>query len=383
MAQMQEIYQRLLPQQAAMTAALATFAGCESGSHDLEGVNRADDLATHAFEQLGFRVERMAAPGSGDHRLAWRSGSGKGRLLALIHLDTVWPRGTLSENPFRIEDGRAYGPGVLDMKGGWVVLLWALQVLKELGWDGLSQTAVFMTADEELGSPSARALIEREAQAADWALVMEPARESGAVVVERAMTGALLLEIEGMTAHTQYGDRGANAIEELAHKTLALHALIDRPRGVLVNVGTVSGGSARQVIADLATASIDVRAPDAASAGTLLEQIRAIVARQYVRGTRSTLSGGITRPAFGPNDGARRLLQIVQRCGRELGMTIEGAATRAGSDGNFTGALGVPTLDGLGPEGANACSRGEFVLLESLPRRAALLAALISNLSEA
>ena len=376
----QSLYHALAARQDALVDELRQYVSVESGSRDKAGVDRVGRLVAERFAALGFAVERIPETDCGDHLVARRAGGGHGRLLALIHLDTVWPAGTLADDPFRIVDGRAYGPGVLDMKGGWVVLLSALQTLDEAGWDGLASTTVFLTGDEELGSPRGRPWIERAAREADWALVMEPARENGDVVVARGMVGAVYLDVTGVTAHAVYPDRGASAIRDLAHKVLELEALSDPARGVLVNVGTIQAGSARQVIPDRARASVDVRAPSPELAEALMASIREIAARVHVPGTHVTLSGGITRPAFALAGGSERLFALARQTGRELELEFGGQTARAGSDGNFTAALGVPTLDGLGPDGANGCSRGEYVVLDSLPRRAALLAGLISRL---
>ena len=211
---------------------------------------------------------------------------------------------------------------------------------------------------------------------------MEPARESGALVVARGMVGAVGLEVHGQTAHAAFGDRGASAVEELAHKILALRGLSDPAAGVLVNVGVVRGGSARQVVPDLATASVDLRAPSAATADRLMAGVERVARERRVPGTSCALSGGITRPAFERGAGTDALLGLAAEVGHEIGIAVEGAATRAGSDGNFTAALGVPTLDGLGPIGRNVCSRDEYVVLDSVPGRAALLAGLIARLPE-
>jgi glutamate carboxypeptidase len=376
----ERIYRVLATRERSMVEELGAYVSAESGSEDKPGVDRVGRLAADALAATGFTVETVPQPSCGDHLIARRTGGGRGRLLALLHLDTVWPRGTLSDNPFRVEDGRAYGPGVLDMKGGWVVLFSALRALGEMEWDGLATTTVFLCGDEELGSPTGRAWIEREAQRADWTLVMEPARENGALVVQRGMVGALSLEVSGITAHATVAERGASAIHALAHKVLELEDLTDPPRGTIVTVGVVAGGSARQVIPDRATASVDVRARTAADSDELLRRIRIIAGAPHVSGTSARLGGGMTRPAFERSPGGERLLRLAQACGREIGLALDGAATQAGSDGNFTGALGIPTLDGLGAEGGHACSRNEFVLVESLPRRAALLAGLIAEL---
>jgi glutamate carboxypeptidase len=375
------LYRELRERQPAMVEELKHYVSIESGSSDKEGVDRAGLAVAEAFEASGYTIERRPQPDCGDHVIARKSGSGSGRLLTLIHLDTVWPRGTLPENPFRVEGGKAYGPGVADMKGGWVVLLSALRILESNGWDNLAEITVFMTGDEEFGSPTARPHIESEALRSDWVLVMEPARENGALVVQRGMVGAVYMAVHGKTAHSGAGDRGASAIEEIAHKIIRLQQLSDPNSGEIVSVGTVLGGSARQVVPDRAEISIDVRAPSAKIADDLIAKIKHIAQQQHVPGTSTILTGGITRPAFEQNPGTEQLLRIAKECGGAIGLEVEGAFTRAGSDGNFPAALGVPTLDGLGPEGANVCSRDEFIVVDSLPRRSALLAGIISRLS--
>lgn len=376
------LHQELRSRQPEMVDELERYVNIESGSRDKPGVDEAGRAVAGAFEALGFSIERLPQPECGDHLIARRSGSGSGRLLCLIHLDTVWPRGTLTGNPFRIEGDRAYGPGVGDMKGGWVVLLSALRALTDRGWDGLGEIAVFMVGDEELGSVSARPLIEAEAKQADWTLVFEPVRENGAVVTERGMVGAVYFEVRGKTAHTGAGDRGASAIEEMAHKVIALQRLTDLPSGMIVTVGTIEGGSARQVVPDLARIAIDVRAPSTALADRVIAQIEAIATENHVPGTTTIMTGGITRPAFERSPGVARLYALTREAGAELGLDVPEAFTRAGSDGSFPAALGIPTLDGLGAEGFNICSRDEYILLDSLPRRAALLAGIITRLPE-
>ena len=182
-------YTLLEPRQSAMVDELAKYVSTESGSYDIAGVNRVGEQLSHAFRDRGFSVDRITETDCGDHIVARRQGSGNTRLLVLVHLDTVWPPGTLAENSFRLEDGRAYGPGVLDMKGGWVVLLGALRALEQLTWDDLAELVVFMTADEELGSPTAREHIAHLAQPADAVLVMEAARPGGNLCIQRSMVG--------------------------------------------------------------------------------------------------------------------------------------------------------------------------------------------------
>ena len=373
--------QTLAERQEEMTNLLRRFVELESGSYDKAAVDRIGGMLTSMLGSLGFSIDHFPQSDTGDHHMAIRRGSGNGKLLVLIHLDTVWPTGTLAQNPFRIDNGRAFGPGVLDMKGGWVVLLSALRGLDEISWDAFESITIFMTADEQLGSPTARTTIEDLAVEADWALVMEPARESGALVTRRGAVGAIFVDVEGVTAHAMGSRSGVSAIIEASHIAVALERLTARERGLIVNVGTIAGGSARQVVPDRVRMSIDLRAPTPAEADRLMAQVHRIVDQPTVPGARAVLSGGITRPAYPSDQVATDLYETAARCGKALDLEICSESTRGGSDGNFTAAFGVPTLDGLGPEGANACTRDEYVVLESLPRRAALLAGIMAEIS--
>lgn len=359
---------------------LCTCVKMESGSYDVDGVNRIGDHLSAEYEALGFSVERIPEDSVGDHRVARRTGSGTGRLFASIHLDTIWPEGSLEQVPFEVADGKAFGPGVLDMKGGWVVLLEALRALRQFGWDGLEELVVFMTGDEQIGSRRGRPWIEKAAAGADWSIVMESARDEGALCIQRSLVGSIMMEIEGRTAHATRRHLGADAIEELAHKILAIRALSQEEAGVLANVGIVSGGSARQTVADSASAHVDVRAPNDFLGHELIQHVQKIADTSYVEGTVTTLKGGMSRPAFETTPEILKMLSIAQSSGNELGLDIKGVGTRGGSDGCFTAAMGIPTLDGLGPEGANSGSREEYVLVETIPIRAALLASTISKL---
>ncbi|HLI52353.1 MAG TPA: M20 family metallopeptidase [Thermomicrobiaceae bacterium] len=384
MASTRDYYDYLRDQVPEMTAELERYVTIESGSRDKAGIDRVGRVVSEAFSELGFDIERIEEPVSGDHLVARRRGSGSGTLLALIHLDTTWPAGSLAAFPYHVEDGIAYGPGIRDMKGGWVVLLWALRALRQASWDGLGELRVFMTGDEELGSPRGRQWIEREARTADWALVMEPARDGGNLVTSRGMVGAVYFAIEGKAIHNsnRHLGTGASAVAEAAHKILALEALNDTERGVLVNVGTIAGGAARQIVPDRAQLSIDLRAANPDDAEELVERVQQIAEQTFIPGVTTVMSGGITRPAFRNSAGGERLLRLAQDCGSQIGLSLDGIYVRSGSDGNFTAALGVPTLDGLGPEAGAGSGRNENVLLASIPRRAALLAGIITGLPE-
>lgn len=359
---------------------LGTYVSMESGSLDVAGVNAVGEVVANKYRELGFEIERIPEKEVGDHLIARRKGRGKGRLFATMHLDTIWPKGSTDQVPFSVVDGKAVGPGILDMKGGWVVLLEALRSLDHTGWDGFEEVVVFMTGDEQIGSRAGRPWIEKTAAGMDWSIVMEPARQGGHLCIQRSPVGSMMLTIHGKTAHATRRHLGADAIEELAHKILEIRKLARPEEGVMTNVGIISGGSARQAIADFAQASVDIRAPDPAQSEELENQVRAIADHSYVEGTTSELTGGMSRPPFETTPEILRMLAIAQESAREIGLEVDGVGTQGGSDGCFTAAMGIPTLDGLGPDGGNSGSREEYVEVKTIPERAALLAATISKL---
>ncbi|MGH7104336.1 MAG: M20/M25/M40 family metallo-hydrolase [Acetobacteraceae bacterium] len=367
--------------QGEMTGELKRYAAVESNSRDKAGIDRVGALVVRAWEDLGFTTETIAQPDCGNHIVARRTGKGKGRVLCHMHLDTTDPTGTIAENPVGERDGRIYGPGIIDMKGGWVVLLGAFRSLRAAGWDGLEQATIFICGDEELGSPTGRPHIEKEAQHADWQLIMEPAREGGRLLISRGVVGAIYLTIDGEFAPATSG-QGASAVIEAAHKILALERLPDKSRGTLLNVGLIEGGSARQAVPARAWLSVDLRACNQKDAEELVAGVRALADQVSTPGTKTVMSGGITRPAFPRNDANLRVLGLAQDVGRGLGLDLEEAPTsRGGSDGSFGAAMGVPSLVGLGPRGGRD-HRGQYVIADSLPERAALLAGVIERLPD-
>lgn len=373
-------HEYLKTQRDAIVAELERYTVIESCSREKHGVDAVGREVAPAFEALGFTIERIEEPERGDHLIARRSGSGQGKLLGLIHLDTLWPTGTLNDNPWRVEDGLAFGPGIRDMKGGWLVLLSALRALQHAGWDGLREVAVFMTGDEQLGSPRGRQWIEKEADDSDWVVVMEPARENGGVVTSRGVVGAVYFDIHGVAAPATSRPAGASAILEAAHKIPELEALSQVERGMLVSVGLIQGGTARQTVPARCWLSIDLRAERTDDAEALLAAMRRVAEHSHVPGTRTVMSGGVTRPAFQPSEGTNRMLVLAQRHGPAVGVDVKAHFTRGGSDGSFTASLGVPTLDGLGAASRDDPSLQEHVIIDSIAQRGALLAAVIEDL---
>jgi glutamate carboxypeptidase len=307
----------------------------------------------------------------GAHAVADFAGSGA-PLLLLGHVDTVWPRGTLAAMPWRLESGRAYGPGSYDMKGGLVVMLEAIRRAKTD-----RALRVVLTADEEIGTPTGRDVLARAADGAAAAFVVEPPNSKGHLKTARKGLGRFCIRIAGRSAHAGDPSEGSSAIEELARLTLRLHALTDRKRGVTVNVGVVEGGTRENVVAAAASLWLDIRAPTIAERERLDAILRAL--EPETPGTSLALDGGWTRPPLERSDGAARLFARAQAYGAALGLDLHETSAAGGSDGNLVGALGVPVLDGLGAEGGGAHAPDEHVLVESLPVRADLLAALLRD----
>ena len=293
-------------------------------------------------------------------------------LLLLGHLDTVWPRGTLADIPWRIDDGRAYGPGAYDMKGGLVVLFEAVRRAQ-----GGRALRVLLTADEEIGSPQGREAIARAAAGAAAALVCEPPTEDGDLKTARSGLGRFRIVVTGRPAHAAERERGASAVEELARLTLRLHALTDTGRGVLLNVGVVAGGTRENVVAAEASALLDVRVPSRAERDRIDAFLGSL--EPETPGTEIALEGGWTRPPLERSDGAARLFERARAHGRELGLDLREASSYGGSDGNLAAEHGLPVLDGLGAEGRGAHAEDEHVLVDSLPVRAELLARLLRD----
>ena len=310
---------------------------------------------------------------TGDHLRVDLPGAGE-PLLLLGHVDTVWPVGTLADMPFRIENGRAYGPGAYDMKAGLVVLLEAVRAA------GRRRRAlrVFLTADEEIGSLTGRPLIEEAAEGVAAALVLEPPTPRGNLKTARKGLARYRLVALGRAAHAgTHLDEGASAVEELAHQILVLRGLNDPRHGITVNVGVIRGGVRENVVADHAEAWIDVRVTHAADVPKVERALSGLI--PFVPGTRLELEGGFTRPPLERSAGSARLFEQARRHGTKLGLDLHESSSGGGSDGNLVGALGVPVLDGLGAEGGGAHAPNEHVRLPSIPVRAQLLARLLRN----
>jgi glutamate carboxypeptidase len=363
------------PDRTAMLASLQELVTAESPSLDKERCDRcADAVAALFFDRTSVRAIRHRRPDRGDH-LEIRFGTGEGQPIVLLcHHDTVWPEGTLERLPFRLDGDRVSGPGSYDMKAGIVEAAYALQ-----GATLRRPVIVLSTSDEEIGSASSRDLIQDAARHAIAVLVLEPAATGGAMKTARKGIADFVLEVEGRAAHAGVEpEKGISAIEEMASQVLALKALADPSHGTTINVGVVTAGTRPNVVAAAARAEIDVRFSQAAESERVVAAIRGLQPR--LEGARLRITGGVDRPPMERSAGIARLAELAQRLAREAGFDLKETSTGGGSDGNFTAAMGVPTLDGLGPDGGGAHADSEHLLVDSWLQRTMLLRALIEAL---
>jgi glutamate carboxypeptidase len=348
----------------------------ESPSLDKAAVDRCGDELAARLAAIGARVERLRQPERGDHVRA-EFGTGERQVLLLGHFDTVWAAGQIERMPLVERDGRLHGPGVFDMKSGIAVSMLAMRALSACGVPAPRVTMLW-TTDEEIGSASSRAAIEAEARRSVAVLVMEPALAGGAAKTSRKGCGEYELTVHGIPAHAGLDPgKGASAIVELAHQVPAIAAIQDLARGISVNIGVIEGGTRPNVVAPHARAVIDVRVPRLADVPAVESALRGLQPR--LQGTRLELSGGMERPPLERSAAVVRLYEVARAVAAELGHELGEGGAGGGSDGNFTAALGVPTLDGLGPSGDGAHALHEHVVLADLTWRAALVAGLVAR----
>jgi glutamate carboxypeptidase len=375
---MSQILNYLQNQQAAMVALLAQWVNQESPTYDKTAVDTMGQMIAHAFVEAGSTLAAIhPQPEMGDHYTI-TYGEGDPQILVLCHFDTVWPMGEAKKRPFSIEEGHGKGPGVYDMKGGTLNGLFALKAIHALGLKPRHKLVYLLTSDEEIGSPTSRELIEAEARRSAYCLVLEGSR-NGPLTTWRKGVGRFDMEITGVAAHAGVDpEKGLSAIEELARQIQALHGLTDLARGITVNVGVISGGERSNVIADHARAEIDLRVMTQADGEELSQKILNL--QPQLPGCRVRVTGGMNRWPFEETPAGLALFEKAQAIARELGFEVGKIGSGGGSDGNFTSALGVPTLDGLGALGYGAHALSEYVVLEALPLRAALVGELIVQL---
>jgi glutamate carboxypeptidase len=347
----------------------------ESPSNDKQAVDRVMQFVADRAWEAGAAVTRVPQDHRGDHLLA-RWGEGQGGFLLLCHLDTVWPVGKLDEMPWRVEGDRVYGPGCYDDKASAVIILTALEGLRDLGLVPSRPVTALFNSDEEVGSRTSRELIEAEASRAGVVFCAEPARPSGALKVWRKGTGGYTVTTRGRAVHAGADHEiGINAVEELAHQILRLQAMTDYEVGSTVSVGVVRGGTRTNVVPDEAQAWVDLRVETVAEGARMDAAIKGLT--PVLSGARVEVEGGLSRPPMEKSPLTMEPFRRAQEIGAELGLALTCEGTGGASDANFTAAMGVPTLDGLGAVGDGAHRLDEHVVISSLPERAALLAAML------
>ncbi len=351
----------------------------ESPSDNKAAVDRLGALLAGRFERLGGHAKFHRAQNCGDHLQVDFAGGGGGKpVLLLGHLDTVYPLGSLSSMPCRNAGGRLWGPGALDMKSGIALMLHAIEGLRTWGHDRLPRPmTVLLVSDEEVGSDSSRRITESLARRSSAVLVLEPSYGlKGAVKTARKGVGEYTIEVTGKAAHSGLDfEKGESAIVELAKQVLAISKLVNLKRGLTLNVGQISGGTRSNVVPARAAATLDVRVVHKKDAAGIDRQLRAL--KPFNRNCKLEIRGSVDRPPMERTPGVAALYRKASRIAQQLGWKLEEAAVGGGSDGNFTAALGIPTLDGLGGVGEGAHATHESVVISELPRRAALLAGLI------
>jgi len=351
----------------------------ESPSDDKAALDRCGQFLAGEFERLGGKVTLYRQKAAGDHLKAAFAGRDRAKpLLLLGHFDTVWPMGTLVGMPFRLKDGRVFGPGVLDMKAGIVMMMFALRALRSLTQSHRPVT-ILLDTDEEVGSTTGRPLVEATAKECEAVLVLEPAQGmSGCLKTARKGVGDFTIRVTGRAAHAGVDfEKGRSAIVELARQILEVTKFTDISRGITVNPGMIQGGTRANVVAAEAWVEVDVRIAHAADAGYLEKKFAAL--HPFDPDCSLSVTGGLNRPPMERTEGTVRLFRLAQNQAKNLGIDLDEAATGGGSDGNFTSAIGLPTLDGLGAVGEGAHAAHESIVFDELPRRTALLAGLIRS----
>lgn len=359
-------------------ADLRSLVEVDCGSHDKAGVDEVGRRFASVLRRCGFDVEILPVDALGDCLRGRVRGVGRGRLLLLGHLDTVYPDGTAAERPMRIRDGRVLGPGVNDMKAGLLAGAYAVRAMLATGFEAFEEITFFCNGDEEIGSRASAVLYRPDALAADAAFVLEAARADGSIVSERKGGGRFRLTVSGRSAHAGVEpERGANAILEAAHRIVALSEVSGLRPGVTVSVGRVEGGTTANVVPDLAWAELDVRVARIEDVGPVERALLDAVRGEGVPGTSARLAGRIALPPMVKTDASAALVRAAQEIAGQLGFALAETSTGGMSDANRIAALGRPVLDGLGPVGGLDHGPDEYVELSSIVPRTALLAGLI------
>lgn len=375
---MENIFQK---EEKAIIDLLEKIVNQESGSYYKEGCDAVGLILKEEYEKLGFIVDTLHEPQNGDHLYIRHAEADHPSVLIIAHMDTVFPVGTVAERQFTLsEDKIAKGPGIFDMKASQVQVLYTLKALLQENHEAYKKVAILLNTDEEIGSVTSRKYIEKYGEESKYVLIAEPT-QGGKLTVARKGGGKYYLKITGKASHAGVApEEGISAIGELGYKIIDLHKL-NNEEGINVNVGVVNGGTSPNTIAPQAEAKIDLRFETPEQGKEADASIRKILGQSDVEGTKIELTGGITRPAWKQSSQSRALFDLVKEEGEKIGLDLEPFYSGGGSDGNFTGNLGIPTIDGLGPNGGNAHQSSEFLLFDTIETKGILLINVLKRLS--
>ncbi len=374
---MEQLLKRIEAKHDKMVSFLETLVNIDSGNDCPEGVAKVARIVGGKLQEMKFDVEYLDYPGACTHLLAHKKGTGDKEVMIIGHMDTLFPVGTAAARPFTIRDDKAYGPGVLDMKGGITIALFALEALYESGWNDKNVTILF-AGDEEFAHPKTNApeLFEQHARGKDAVFNMETASAGRAVLVGRKGNIHPELIVRGISAHAGADlDKGASAIVELAHKIIAVNNLTDFSRGLTFNCGVIKGGTVANAVADYASVVIDMRYLTVADGEYGIDSLRKIAAQSVIPGTTTEVAN--LRERFTPmevTEGNLKLYEIVKEQGRKLGLDIEKKVGGGASDAGWTVRAGAPSICSMGALGALNHSEREYIVLSGLVERAKLLA---------
>ena len=374
---MEQLLKRIEAKHDKMVSFLETLVNIDSGNDCPEGVAKVARIVGGKLQEMKFDVEYLDYPGACTHLLAHKKGTGDKEVMIIGHMDTLFPVGTAAARPFTIRDDKAYGPGVLDMKGSITIALFALEALYESGWNDKNVTILF-AGDEEFAHPKTNApeLFEQHARGKDAVFNMETASAGRAVLVGRKGNIHPELIVRGISAHAGADlDKGASAIVELAHKIIAVNNLTDFSRGLTFNCGVIKGGTVANAVADYASVVIDMRYLTVADGEYGIDSLRKIAAQSVIPGTTTEVAN--LRERFTPmevTEGNLKLYEIVKEQGRKLGLDIEKKVGGGASDAGWTVRAGAPSICSMGALGALNHSEREYIVLSGLVERAKLLA---------
>ncbi|MGI8826980.1 MAG: M20 family metallopeptidase [Chloroflexota bacterium] len=358
---------------------LKTLVSIDSGTHDKAGVDLVGAWLQAQYEAMDGHIQIHRQGAVGDNIVVGFEGAGAGKVLLLGHMDTVYAAGTVAERPFALDGARAIGPGTCDMKAGVLSILYALRLLRRQACDSFASISILYNSDEEAGSRFSRELVRTEAEQADVVLVLEAGRENGDIVSARKGVATGELRVMGTAAHAGVNHKnGRSAIHELAHLIVALEHLNGTIPGVTLNVGKVEGGGPVNVVPDQAQARFELRAHSLDLLRETIGRVEDAVSHRSVDGTDLALDITIDHHPMHKSESTADLVRLYQSLAADIGQEVKDTATGGASDGNTAASAGRPVLDGLGPIGGGAHSTDEYVRVDSIAPRAALLAALIA-----